>query len=452
MLLNLIAEGWIEEAFKSYAQQGIAPKIFKVILDDEHRHVGEAELYRDIGLPDPEVMKSKLEYLEEQLLVNFFSQHRYMIASAALLGLEGVSQFMQALNAKHHQQLKKINLEPSKKWMAFMHIVQNMLPLINNSSQLYQEVEKTPMRKFMMMQWDNCSDATMVSQSNIDVTCVDFFEKKFPPETLTTLMMQTVSLWLKENELYRRHFQFKKLYQCKEAYVGVIVQLPDCRDHIGTIAFANCHELSVTELSKRIREIMGLMVYCYKRREELEQLHPHLKPYEEEVLFDFANNVYGYPLPASPITTISNVGPWAYMDAKSPLFKNEVMKFVMMQVERKQVWNKERKDFEIQDHLPISISADHRLYDGNTPVPKMLNAAFQRMFQKMHEDVKKPSENRKPIDSAKFIEEAENLLNLNLDFGYLCLTALQTVWADFFAIEDLLVPIEIFEAAGEILR
>lgn len=442
MLLNLVAEGWIEESFKCYAQQNIAPKVFNIILTDEHRHVCEADLYHDVGLPDPALMKEKLEFLEEQLLVNFFLQHRYITASAALLGLEGVTNFMQSLNAKHHQQLKKINLEPSKKWLAFMQVAQNALPIVHEYAQKHHEVKMTPTRKIFMTQWDNASDATMVSQSNINVSCVDFFSKKFPSETLTTLMMQSVSLWRKENELYRNYLHYKKLYRSTEAYVGVIVLLPGCGDHIGTIAFENCHEMSVNELSKRIRDIVSMMVYCYKRREELEKAHPHLKPYDDNKLHDFAYNVYGYPLPGSAIITISNVGPWGYTDAKTPLFKNEAVKFVMMQVERKQVWNKENQSFEIQDHLPISISADHRVFDGNTPVPRMINDTFQRMFQKMHTDMAKPRSLKNPINSAHFVKSVETVLNLNIDFGYQFLNALQTVWADFLTPENLLIPME----------
>lgn len=451
MLLNLIAEGWIEEAFKCYAQQSIAPKVFQTILTDEHRHVSEADLYRDVGLPEPAIMREKLEFLEEQLLVNFFLQHRYVIAASALLGLEGITTFMQSLNAKHHHQLQKINLEPSRKWVIFMQLMQGLLPTIHSYAQLHQEVEMTPMRKVLMTQWDNSSDATMVSQSNIDVSCIDFFGKKFSSETLTTLMMQAVSLWLKENQEYRIYLHYRKLYQSKEGYVGVIVQLPNCRDHMGTIAFANCHEMSVVELAKRIRDILPMMVYCYKRREELEKAHPHLRPYDQNKLYDFAHNVYGYPLPGSSIATISNVGPWGYTDAKSPLLKNEAMKFVMMQVERKQVWSKEKQEFEIKDHLPISISADHRIFDGNTPVPRMLNQTFQRMFQQMNEDLKQPRTIRKPIDSSRFIKSVEAVINLNVDFGYKYISALQTVWADFFAPEETLTKIETIKLASKVL-
>jgi hypothetical protein len=438
MLLNLIAEGWIEEAFKCYAQQNIAPKVFQTILIDERRHVSDAELYRDIGLPKLSVMKKKLEYFEEQLLVNFFLQHRYIMAASALLGGEGIRSFMNSLNAKHHQQLKKINLKPSKKWIVFMQLMQNILSVFYSYLEQSEEIEMTSMRKTLMTQWDNASEATMVSQWNIDISNIDFFTKKFPPETLTTLMMQSVSLCLKENNSYRTFLHHKKLYRSKEAYVGIIVQLPDCYDHIGTIGFSNCHEMSVAELSKRIRDILPMMVYCYKKREELEQKYPHLQPYEENRLYNFAYNVYGYPFPGNFVTTISNIGPWGYTDATSPLLKNEPMKLIMMQVERKQVWNKEKQAFEIQDHLPISISADHRIFDGNRPVPGILNNTFQRMFEKMTHDLKNPPNYKNPINASHFIYSVEVLINLNVDFGYHYLTALQTFWPDFFAPETLL--------------
>jgi hypothetical protein len=50
MLLNLIGEGWIEEIFYSLHRFDIAPKVFSKIIEDEHRHVCEADLYRDIGI------------------------------------------------------------------------------------------------------------------------------------------------------------------------------------------------------------------------------------------------------------------------------------------------------------------------------------------------------------------------------------------------------------------
>ena len=84
-------------------------------------------------------------------------------------------------------------------------------------------------------------------------------------------MMQTISLGLSENDSFRSYLSHKKLYQSKESYVGLIVKLPDCGDHIGTIVFENCHELTVQELALRARTLIKMMVYCFKKREQLEK-------------------------------------------------------------------------------------------------------------------------------------------------------------------------------------
>lgn len=446
MLLNLVAEGWIEEAFKCFMRQNIAPKVFSAILADEHRHVCEADLYQDVGLPAAEVMREKLLHFEDKLLHNFFLQHRYLVATTNLLGVAEATHFIQALHQKHQSQLQKINLRPGKKWQALMHLADNLLPLVKEYGDSQGEIPMTPMRQLLMSQWDNSSDATMFSQSNINISALDFFSKKFPPETLTTLMLQTMSCWLAEHEEYRVYIHGKKLFRSQDAYTGIIVQLPGCRDHIATIAFANCHQWHHGELATRIRDIIPMMVYCYKRREELESYYPHLKSLDPKKLYDFSEAVYGYPLPGNPVATLSNVGPWGYTVAKSPLFKNEVMKFVMLQVERRQVWNKKINEFEVQDHLPISISADHRLYDGNTPVPAMLNTHFQQMYTQMLNN-QESSQKQRPFQASKFIKCAEALIQLSPDFGHHYLTALQSFWPDFWAPQDLLLRGNIKEIA-----
>ena len=452
MLLNLIAEGWIEEAFRCFSKHGIAPKVFDIILTDEHRHVCEADLYSDIGMPDMNVLKEKLAFMEEKLILSFFMQYKYVASTTALLGLEGAAGFTQSINEKHHQQLKKINLKPGAKWSAFMSIVQNSFPRVLEYSQSNYEVEMTPMRQLLMSQWENSSDATMVSQFNINVSDVEFFSKKYPPETLTTLTLQAVSRCLKETDSYRSYLTYKKLFQSKEAYVGIIVSLPGCGDHIGTIIFENCHEMSAIELAQRIRDIVPMMVYCYKKREELEKKYPNLKLTDEKELLDFAYNVYGLPLPGSSLITISNIGFWGYTDAKSPLFKNESMKIVLLEVERKQVWNKEGQVFETQDHLPVSISADHRVFDGNQPIPKLINHYFQQLFQKMQADLKKTTFIKPAFDSKSFIKTAETIVNIHPEIGYKFLSALQTIWPEFLAPEDLMKPIENAKIAANMME
>lgn len=435
MLLNLIGEGWIEEIFYSLDRCGIAPKVFQIILEDEHRHVCEADLYRDIGMPDVEVVKPKIAYLEEQLLTNIFMQYKYIASVCALLGVDGVQDFKNSLNKKHVQQLKKINLEPTDNWQFFMRFWDDAMPRIRHYAEANEDVAMTPIRKVLMTQWDNPSDPTMAGQFNINVSCLDFFNKKFPPETLTCLMMQAVSLGLALNDSFRNYLSFKQIFRSKEAYIGLVVKLPDCGDHIATIVFENCHEMPFPELVTRIKSTMQMMVYCFKRREQLEQSNERVQQIMHEMMYEYAYNTYGYPIAGTPFVSISNIGFCGYSQCMSPLRCNESMKFTLMEVERKPVWNKEKQDFEPQDILPVSISADHRIFDGNIPVPKMNAEYFDTMFAKMMANKTPP---RIPKYGQKQVERLiEQLIESNIDAGYKALFFLQTYWFDFLSVEEM---------------
>ena len=439
MLLNLVSEGWIEELFYSLHRQNIAPKVFATILDDEHRHVCEADLYKDIGLPDMALIKPKLAFLEEQLLSNILMQYKYMFSVTSLLGIDGGVELLKALDKKHHQQLEKINLEPSENWQMFMAYSEKLLPKFQTFSDKYQEIEMSQNRKAFMTQWDNPRDPTMYGQFNVNVSALDLFDKKFPPETLTTLMMQGISKLLYENESYRSFLSLHKLYLSKEAYVGIIVKLPDCNDHLGAIIFENCHEFSARELAYRTRAIMKAMTYCYKKREQLEKLHPHLGQMVDKALYDFANDAYGYPMAGNSFATITNIGIYGFSDCMAPLLSNETLKFGLLEVERKQVFNKTNKTFEVQDILPVSVSADHRVFDASTAAPKAVAKNFQLMFAKMIEDESDPKKSAafSYTDNSQATKFIEQLVAHNLELGYKLLVLLQTSWFDFLKLEEL---------------
>jgi hypothetical protein len=434
VLLNLIGEGWIEEIFYSLKRQNIAPEVFQVIIDDEHRHVCEAELYQDIGLPNMEEVRIKLEFLEEQLLTNIFLQYKYVLSVCSLQGVQGSMEFVQSLNAKHTEQLKKLNLEPSDKWKFFMSLSLELFPKLNEYTHMTQEVEMTPIRKVFMTQWSNPSDPTMSGEFNINVTPLDFFNKKFPPETITTLMLQTISQALASQDSFRNFLIHKKLYQSKEAYVSIVVKLPDCGDHVGNIVFENCHLMSVKTIAVRIRQIMQMMVYCFKKREQLEQEHPELKNIFNADAYDYAYGLYEFPLIPNPFTTLSNIGFCGYNQGKSPLRRNEGMKLTLYEIERKPVWNKEKEEFEPQDIMPVSVSADHRIFDGNLPIPKLIIKLFDENFQRMLKDTEPPV--LVPLQDTEITKTIEELIDNNIELGYKALLGLQTVWIDFIKLDE----------------
>jgi len=435
VLLNLIGEGWIEEIFYSLQKQNIAPNVFSTIIDDEHRHVSEAELYREIGLPEMDVMRPKLAYLEEQLLTNIFFQYKYIFSVCTLLGADGTIDFLQSLDKKHREQLSKINLVPSEMWQMVAQMGEDFLPKIQQYAHGSYEIEMSPIRKVFLTQWDNPSDPTMAGEFNINVTCLGVFDKKYPPETITTLMLQTISQGLANQDSFRNFLSHKKLYQSKEAYAAIVVKLPDCGDHIGAIVFENCHKLTVQVLAARIRHVLQMMVYCYKKREQMEKEHPHLALIVDSGLYDFSYGLYPYPIPGNAVVSLSNIGSCGYTQAKSPLRTNESMKFTLFEVERRQVWNKVTKEFEVQDLLPVSISADHRIFDGNLPIPKITAKIFQEMYERMETDIKRPM--KAQAQDPDLIQMLEKLIAGNMEMGYKLLTTLQTMWPDFISFDEM---------------
>ncbi|WP_419419357.1 hypothetical protein ACNVED_12625 [Legionella sp. D16C41] len=144
-------------------------------------------------------------------------------------------------------------------------------------------------------------------------------------------MLQAVSLVLSENDSHRHYLSYKRLYRSQSAYTGLIVKLPDCGDHISTIVFENCHLLTLQELAIRIRTALKMMVYCYKRREALEKSNEQIQALVENAAYEYVNDTYGFPVIGSPVTSVSNIGAFGYTQCKSPLRRNEVMKFTLME-------------------------------------------------------------------------------------------------------------------------
>lgn len=436
VMLNLIGEGWIEEIFSSFHQQGIAPKVFEVILEDEHRHVCEADLYREIGLPDKLTVSKKLEFLEEHLITKLFMQYKYVMSVSSLLGADGASQFLRSIDEKHTQQLTKLDLEPSHTWQYFMSTFKTFLPEIEAFGEGIKEQEMTPIRKVLMTQWRNPLDPTMAGEFNINVTDLDFFGKKFPKETITTLMLQTISEGLSTEDSFRNFLSFNQLYQSEDSFTALVVKLPGCGDQMGYVVFKNCHQITMAELVMKIKKIVGMMTFCYQKRAELEAKNPDLKLTQDKMLYDIFNDVYNYPLPGNSVVCLSNIGFCGFTQAKSPLRVNEGLKFTLFEIDKKPVWNHQTNEFEPQDLLPVSISADHRIFDGNLAIPKLIQKTFKKRFEQFLHECHNPSiaELEEEISLAEVVEE---LAIQNEEVAYQVLNVLQTVWVDYMELPDL---------------
>lgn len=424
VLLNLIAEGWIEEVFNLLYQQNIAPQVFKVILEDEHRHVCEADLYRDIGMPDEKTLIDKLKVLEETMISTLLLEPKYLVATSELLGNKP---FMNILNSKHTKQLKKIKMQPSERWRLFVKMSEYTRKLTLND--LVKKLELTPIKQIYQTQWNAPGDPAMTGNFDIDVSKLKLSEKIYPSSTVTTLTMQAISKMLNDNPELRNCLNHNKSIQLRKATVAIVVKLPNCQDHLGNIVFEDCHLIPIEILTLKIQQIIKAMTHCYKLREQLEREHPKLKLSLDKFYSAYNNKAYPYPMPGSSFVSVSNIGFCGYNQAVSPLRKNEALKFTLLTIKKDPVWNESTQAFEPRDLLPISASADHRVIDGNNPIPIKLRKAFATMFEQMTNN----SENK--IDAAEnfntaSIDKLNDIFQDDIELRHRLLSFLQSVWDD----------------------
>lgn len=423
VVMNLVCEGLVEEVFTILYQNNIATEVFEIIIEDEHRHVCEADLYSEIGLPDRAQLAETLKDFEDILISAFSMQPQYTIALTSLLGPQGTTSFIVALHEKYIQQLKKLDMAPSEKWELLFQVAPDVCTkfapysdeLNEEINKEIREIEMTSLKKLLMTQLSNPGDPTVNAQFNIDINNFHFFEKKYPRESLTPLMMQAVSRVLASEDSFRNFLSYKKLYQSRSAYVAVVEKLPGCDDHVGTIFFKDCHEMTASELSIKTKRAIEMMVYCYKKREQIEQEHPAFKRNLDELLYGYAHDVYPCPTPGSHGVYLSNIGPYGYTQGVSPLFKKSGLHIFLLAVERKPVWNNATHSFDACDVLPVSISADGRIFDGMRRIPQFLNEAFQTVLQEMNESIDNPILDRKTPQSHAYKKRIDEITDNLLD-------------------------------------
>ena len=107
------------------------------------------------------------------------------------------------------------------------------------------------------------------------------------------------------------------------------------------------------------------------------------------------------------------------------------MIYSRFEVERRPVWSKTTNNF----ILPVSLSVDHRVFDGHLATPKWMSQVFQDVFQRIELSTTKPS--KMNLDKQLAVAMIDKLLDANLEIGYRALMALQTMWPDFLSIDDL---------------
>jgi hypothetical protein len=429
LLTNLIAEGFIEEIFAILKKYNIAPRLFAVILEDEQRHISDVEVYRELGMPDCKKLQDKLAVLEEELVTHVFFQPTYLNVLISLIGVDACTDLIASIDKKYKKQLASIKLKPSNKWHFFIKFSHSMLAENQAKKSKSKPVEASTTRRLLMSQWEDPVNPTMSSVISLDVSTLHFFDKKYPAETLNCLVLQAISKFYADNSQFRMVMPHNKILQAEEIGIALAVNLPDCGDHLGMIDFHQCHQTKLVDIILELKAAIQIMTYCHKKSLALKQQYPHLMDIVDDLLLDRQNNVLAQINPERSFVTVSNIGYWGFELAVSPLMPGEVLKFTLTQIERKQVWNNQTMQFETQDRLPIGISVDHRVFDGNVHVAKLLQQNFNQVFENF---VNGEGSGFKPKNSSakvnQFIQFSEQLVQENLDYAFRFLLYCSHYW------------------------
>jgi hypothetical protein len=385
VLLNLICEGWIEELFKFMQQNDVAPKVFEAICEDETRHVKEADLYCDIGIPDKDTMLERVRVLERMLFSSVFSQREYMFFMLNLS--EGnLAIFIENLRVKHAYQLKKVGLTPGIKWECSMQIFLQKMRVAQRFPDK-KEIEISPIRSIMLHNFSQPDDPVIVAEFDLNISALDYFNHTTRGQLiLTPLILQSISAAIAGQDRFRDYYHNGRLYRSQQAYLSLAIKLPGCDEHISSVIFENCHQYTVYELLYKIKMARDIQVYCYQKRQEIEKIHPNLKYKWASTSADVMKIFRLNYAPDAALVGLSNVVESGFSRGKVALLPSETMRFLMLKMTRKHIWNESTHAFEDQDVLPLSLSADHRLFDGNIPVPLLIDNAFQESFRQFSQN------------------------------------------------------------------
>lgn len=438
VLVNLVAEGWIEEIFLALQEHKVAPCIFDVVLADETQHVENSALFLEIGLPECDLLLSKLAAFEEELIALVFSEHIYAPTLVNFIGVAGAKKLFDSIDKKHRLLLSKINLAPSTNWCFLMENVPFIIDDFFHDQSQGVEITQTSTRKMFTSIWQKPNHPTQSSVFSIDVTPIEFFEKKYPTETLTCLMLQTLSKAMANHPPLKNYMAHNKIYNPHDSYVGLGVLLPGSNDHLGMIDFKNCHNLTITELAAHIKADIEKMLYCYQRTHELKIEHPYLNDLFNDMFIPRSENLFRDPFTDRPSISLSNVGQWGYEVPVSPLFPNETVKLTLAKVDKKQIWNNQSKSFEVKDILPVGISVDHRVFDGNIPIPHMMQKAFDEQYHAMLHTKPAILSSHSTVNLDKFIALIEKRIKVDLEFTFRSLFYASHLWKNYTGIQSLI--------------
>ncbi len=238
-LLNLVAEGWIENLFRHAATWGVADHVFETVLADEARHVHEATAYtQDL---DSQAASAAVARLEEGL-IEVLAEPEVGLAMHELAGRKAHADMARDMHRLHREHLADVGLAPSAAWTANEERTLQWMDGLDLMDEA-EPLPSTPWRASAQRVWDTPRDPTM--QGDVDLPV-----GRIPKKLLTPVMVAAIGrAWAAHPEL-NRVVAKGKIWQLPRINVGVRVLVRDTE--LATVVITDADKRSVRDIGRMI--------------------------------------------------------------------------------------------------------------------------------------------------------------------------------------------------------
>ncbi|MHB8586957.1 MAG: 2-oxo acid dehydrogenase subunit E2 [Thermoplasmatota archaeon] len=356
VLLNLIAEGWIENLFDEAVRWGVADSVFRIVLDDEARHVEEAHEHAN-GMDRARTADAVRRF--EGSLFRLVQHPRVILPILALAGPERFSELGNSLMEAHRGALAEVGLAPADEVQEFAKAAAELRR--NTPEPHATRIEpETQWRRTALELWDVPRHPVMHG----------WFEARvdhFPLGLTTAIMVAAVGQVWAEYPRINRFAHAGAAWAPDGANVGVRVALGEKGEALGTIVIPRANERSVGDIqrfitigTKRLNELGG-------RGAEGAETAPAVQAPAGDlsgILRDEELMAMIPPESVSCAVTVSNVGRagLAAGFGAMPGAMGQSVEFIIGQAEDRPVWRGWR--YKPTPSVVVGCSADHRVIDG----------------------------------------------------------------------------------------
>ncbi len=241
VLLNLIAEGWIENLFDQAVTWGVADDVFRIVLDDESRHVEEAHAHAE-GLDMTSVERAVREF--EARLFRLVQHPRVLLPTLALAGEERFRALSVSFLEVHHKALAEVGLAPSPDVLAMQHLLKGY-----NAEPAPKPTRVEPAsqwRRTALEVWDTPRHPVMNGWFD---TRIDHIRGNL----LTAIMVAAVGKTWAEYPRMNRYTLGGEVWQPANVTVGVRVQIGGHNEAVSTVPIPNADKLSIRDIQRTMK-------------------------------------------------------------------------------------------------------------------------------------------------------------------------------------------------------